>query len=158
VPDIKKNRLIVSGILLKGTPWERFNKKVSNPSPEGTSGDSADEATPPGAGVAVRRFERSQVMEYAFAIYNAQLDAAGKPNVQTQVRLFRNGQQIFSGEVKPVDAANQPDLRRLASGGAMQLGAEMEPGEYVLQIIVTDSLAKEKYRVATQWIDFEIVK
>jgi hypothetical protein len=158
VPDIKKNRLIVSGILLKGTPWERFNKKVSNPTPEGTSGDSADEATPPGAGVAVRRFERSQVMEYAFAIYNAQLDAAGKPNVQTQVRLFRNGQQIFSGEVKPVDAANQPDLKRLASGGAMQLGAEMEPGEYVLQIIVTDSLAKEKYRFASQWIDFEIVK
>jgi hypothetical protein len=34
----------------------------------------------------------------------------------------------------------------------------MVPGEYVLQLIVTDALAKEKRRVATQWIDFEIVK
>ena len=34
----------------------------------------------------------------------------------------------------------------------------MQPGEYVLQIVVTDLLAKDKYRVATQWMDFEIVK
>ena len=32
------------------------------------------------------------------------------------------------------------------------------PGEYVLQVIVTDQLAPEKRRTATQWIDFEIVK
>lgn len=156
VPDVKKNRLLVSGILLKGVTLESFNKK-KNTSP-GVASDDAQEATPPGAGVAVRRFERGQVMEYGFAIYNAYLDAGGKPNLQTQVRLFRNGQQIFSGEVKPLDAADQPDLKRLAAGGAMQLGMEMEPGEYVFQVIVTDPLAKEKYRTATQWIDFEIVK
>jgi hypothetical protein len=34
----------------------------------------------------------------------------------------------------------------------------MQPGEYVLQIVVTDLLAKDKDRVATQWMDFEIVK
>ncbi|HET6668640.1 MAG TPA: VWA domain-containing protein [Pyrinomonadaceae bacterium] len=158
VPNVKKNRLVVSGILLKGSTLESFNKKVSNPSQEAASGESAEETTPPGAGVALRRFERGMVMEYGFAIYNAQLDAGGKPQVQTQVRLFRNGQQIFSGEVKPLDTTNQPDLKRLAAGGAMQLGAEMQPGEYVLQVIVTDPLAKEKHRVATQWIDFEIVK
>jgi hypothetical protein len=34
----------------------------------------------------------------------------------------------------------------------------MGPGEYVLQIVVTDLLAKEKSRVVTQWMDFEIVQ
>lgn len=34
----------------------------------------------------------------------------------------------------------------------------MEPGDYVLQIIITDKQAKDKYRSATQWMDFEIVK
>jgi len=34
----------------------------------------------------------------------------------------------------------------------------MEPGGYQLQVVATDPLAKEKHRVATQWIDFEIVK
>ncbi len=157
VPDIKKNRLLVSGILLKGITQESFNRKIAKASSGVASNDSTEEATPPGAGVGVRRFERGQVMEYGFAIYNAHLDAGGKPNLQTQVRLFRNGQQIFSGEVKPFDATNQPDLKRLTAGGAMQLGTEMEPGEYVFQVIVTDPLAKEKYRTATQWIDFEII-
>ena len=156
VPDIKKNRLVVSGILVRGTTLEMFNQKLSNPS-SGSSDEAEEERAPPGSGVAVRRFERGQVLEYGFAIYNAQLDASGKPNVQTQVRVFRNGQQVFSGEVTPLDATNQPDLKRLAAGGAMQLGTEMEPGEYVLQIIATDPLAKEKHRVATQWIDFEII-
>jgi hypothetical protein len=34
----------------------------------------------------------------------------------------------------------------------------MAAGDYVLQIIVTDSADKQKPRVASQWIDFEIVK
>jgi hypothetical protein len=42
--------------------------------------------------------------------------------------------------------------------GGVRLGNELIPGEYVLQITVTDPLADEKHRVATQWIDFEIVK
>jgi hypothetical protein len=63
--------------------------------------------------------------------------------VPTQVRVFRNGQQIFSGEVTSLDATNQPDPKRLAAGGAMQLATEMEPGEYVLQIIATDLLARK---------------
>jgi hypothetical protein len=49
-------------------------------------------------------------------------------------------------------------LKRLPLAGAIQLGTSMAPGEYVLQIIVTDPLAKEKYRVTSQWIDFEVVK
>jgi hypothetical protein len=32
----------------------------------------------------------------------------------------------------------------------------MTPGDYVLQIIVTDMLSKDKYRMATQWMDFQI--
>jgi hypothetical protein len=42
--------------------------------------------------------------------------------------------------------------------GALKLGADLIPGEYVLQITATDPLADAKHRVATQWIDFEIVK
>ncbi|MEK6286421.1 MAG: hypothetical protein AABO57_11820 [Acidobacteriota bacterium] len=39
-----------------------------------------------------------------------------------------------------------------------RLGDDLAPGDYILQIIVTDKRAKEKYRWATQWMDFEIVK
>jgi hypothetical protein len=33
----------------------------------------------------------------------------------------------------------------------------MPPGDYVLQIVVADALAKEKYRMTTQWVDFEVM-
>ena len=78
--------------------------------------------------------------------------------MQTQMRLYREGQEIFTGRVQPFDATSQADLKRLQTGGAIQLGTNLPPGEYVLQIVVTDPLAKEKYRTAAQWIDFEIVK
>ncbi len=92
-------------------------------------------------------------------IYNAQVDKTTRqPQLQSQVRLFRNGKQLFTGNPIPVDPSNQADLKRLGVGGALQLGTQMEPGEYVFQVVVTDLLAKEKNRVATQWIDFEIVK
>ncbi len=38
----------------------------------------------------------------------------------------------------------------------MSLGSEMQTGEYVLQIVVTDNLAKEKRRIAAQFVQFEI--
>jgi hypothetical protein len=98
-------------------------------------------------------------LRYGYLIYNAQLDkAARQPQLQTQIRLFREGQGIFTGKSQPYDANGQTDLKRLTAGGALQLGTDMEPGEYILQVIVTDALAKDKYRVATQWIDFEILK
>jgi hypothetical protein len=36
----------------------------------------------------------------------------------------------------------------------MQLGTEFSPGQYVLQVIVTDTLAKQKQQIASQWDRF----
>ncbi|MBA3255412.1 MAG: VWA domain-containing protein [Pyrinomonadaceae bacterium] len=159
VPDIKKNRLIISGILVRGLSQEAYKKGESGQVNEEMSSEDPTGEADPTAGAAVRQFSRGQVMEYAFFIYNSQLDkASGKPNLKSQLRLFRNGEQIFAGNELPVNLQNQPDLKRLGAAGALQLGTNMLPGEYVLQIVVTDLLAKEKRRVASQWIDFEIMK
>ena len=56
----------------------------------------------------------------------------------------------------PFDPSQQTDLKRLTAGGAIQLGADMAPSEYVLQITVNDLLADQKHRTAAQWMDFEI--
>jgi hypothetical protein len=98
-------------------------------------------------------------LNYGFAIYNATTDrATAKPQLDAQVRLLRDGQVIYTGKQVPVKLGAVPDWRQIIAGGRLQLGKEIEPGEYVLQVIITDRLAKEKYRSATQWIDFEIVK
>jgi len=159
VPDIKKNRLVVSGIVVRGTSPEALKRTASKPANQQDNSDDSAEEFDPVASTAVRQFGRGFVVEYGFAIYNAQLEkATEKPKLQTQARLFRNGQKVFTGKEISLDPGNQPDLKRLLVSGALQLGREMIPGDYVLQIIVTDLLAKEKRRIATQWIDFEITK
>ena len=81
-----------------------------------------------------------------------------RPQLRTQVRLFRDGQAVFTGPLLNYDVGKQTDMKRLQAGGRLALGTALTPGEYVLQVVVTDSLAKGKYRTATQWIDFEMVK
>jgi hypothetical protein len=112
----------------------------------------------PNSSPAVRQFKTGMALLYGMAIYNAQIDrATGKPNLKIQVRVFKNGQQLFAGKELPFDSSNQKDLKRLDAGGGVSLGASMSPGEYVLQIIVTD-MAKNKPQIASQWMDFEITQ
>lgn len=168
VPDIGKNRLTLSGLILSGVD----PRHASNSSPEiagtngsssmpglgSTAGDTSSQVDPQ-SGPAVRRFRQDMMLHYSFLAYNAQLDKlALLPQLQAQVRLFRDGQPVFTGRVQLIDFRSQADLKRLATGGSLRLGTDMKPGEYVLQVTVTDTLAKPKHRSATQWIDFEIVK
>ena len=98
-------------------------------------------------------------LSYAFVIYNATIDrVTTKPQLEAQVRLLRDGQAVYTGKQVPVKLGSVTEWRQIVAGGRLQLGKEIEPGEYVLQVIVTDRLAKEKYSSATQWIDFEVVK
>ena len=158
VPDIKKNRLAVSGILMRGMPMDQYLKTAGLGSPKQGTDDSAEDGDPH-SNAAVRQFRNGLALIYAFTVYNAQLDkATGKPQIKTQVRVFRNGQEVFTGKELSFDMRDQPDLKRLVGGGAIQLGDAMIPGEYVFQVVVTDLLASEKRRVVTQWTDFEIVK
>ena len=152
VPDLGKNRLALSGLIINGFDPEKLKKSVE-------AGNTAVGKIPaePQTGPGVRRLRRGLVMEFGYIIYNAQLDkATQRPQLQTQIRLFRDGRQVFTGNVLPFDPGTQADFKRLNAGGRLQLGTDMQPGDYVLQIIVTDLLAKEKQRIATQWIDFEI--
>ena len=48
-------------------------------------------------------------------------------------------------------------MQRLKATGAVSIGSQMLPGDYILQIVVTDPLAKKNQRVATQFVQFEIV-
>ncbi|HEX8686253.1 MAG TPA: hypothetical protein VF654_07110, partial [Pyrinomonadaceae bacterium] len=149
VPDLKKGRLAVSGIVLKAQAG----------SPAGLAPGGGDAEPDPQGGTAVRRFRRGASVEYGFRLYNAKVERAdGRARLQTQVRLFRDGKPVFTGQVMPFEGQPQNAEGDIGAGGQLRLGPELAPGEYVLQLVVTDTLAKEKERVAAQWIDFEIVE
>ena len=75
-----------------------------------------------------------------------------------QLRMFRDAQQIYAGAVAPLLLKPQPDWQRINVAGSLRLAANVQPGEYMIQLMITDTLAKEKYGAATQWADFEIIK
>jgi hypothetical protein len=152
-PDIKKKRLALSGLIVRGQSPARPGGALASAAGEGREEGNAQ------ASAAVREFKPGAIIEYAFFIFNPKLDKASpRPQVITQVKLFRDGKEIFSGKEIQYDSSGQLDPQRLRSGGAIQLSNRMEPGDYVIQVIVTDTLADKKHRIATQWMDFQIVK
>lgn len=185
VPNLEKNRLALSGIVVRNSSAadadaatiKRNNSAAPAPTPAAAPSTTA---APPNAQTtsaassaannstntaealvvpAVRRFHTNMLFDYGYAIYNAQLDrATHRPQLQRQVRIFREGQLAFASDPLPVNIADQTDMKRLNVAGRLQLGSALTPGEYILQVIVTDLLAKDKYRTATQYIDFEVVK
>ena len=162
VPDVKKNRLLVSGILVTATDATMKKASAETGGAAAAQNSDPDEEAPKTSSsrsAATRQFKRGQSLQYSFVIYNARLDkTTSQPQLRIQLRLFLDGKPFYTGPETPFDPGNQPDLKRLAVGGAIQLNSQIPAGEYVFQVTVTDPLADEKHQVATQWMDFEIVK
>lgn len=161
VPDLRKGPLSLSGVVLAGVDPARG--VAANAAEQLTGGEGVGAgASDPGLSPAVRRLRHGVLLDYGYAVYNAKLDkATGQPRLTTQVRLFKDGQLVFAGGVTPLDVTGQKDMKRLGAGGRLQVGTELAPGDYVLQVVVTDEVAKGKKQdgrgTATQWVDFEVV-
>lgn len=134
IPDLDKKNLAVSGIVL-GTAAADLREAMANPG--------------------ARRFQQNSDLHFAYMIYNASQFV----NPVMQTRLFRDGKNIYKGAEVAIQTANQPDPNRLFVTGGIQLSADLEPGSYYLQVVITDKNAKNNKAVpVVQWIDFEIVK
>jgi hypothetical protein len=149
VPDLKKKRLTVSSIVIENLSAEQWQK---------FSGTNAGRIlSNPLADTAIRRVRGNSVLRYGLEIYNAKLDQSNKPHLNTRIRVFRDGKLILDGQQKPFDLLGQSDLLRLKTAGALAIGDKLSPGDYVLQVIVIDELAKTKQQIATQFVQFEVV-
>ena len=150
VPNLKKGRLTASSIVLESLTekeWER----LSDPNGGFVRGD-------PMSATALRRLKLNSVLRYGFEVYNAKLDGAKHPSITTKIRVFFFFFLVLDGKEHQLNPVGQTDMQRLKSSGALALGGKMLPGDYILQIIVTDSLAGAKQRIATQFVQFEVVE
>lgn len=64
--------------------------------------------------------------------------------IQTQVRLYREGELVYEGNLQELNADGQTDLKRIETNNAVMLGKDLVPGDYVLQVVAVDAFAKEK--------------
>lgn len=152
VPDLGKSNLALSGIYLSGSVPAPQGDAAANPTQK-------RETKSVMSGPAVRQLRAGMFLSYSYTIYNAALDDSKKPQLQTQMRLFRDGKDVFTGQPLTFNPGKQTDMKKLDAGGRLIVGTALTPGQYVLQVTVTDALAKNKrYGTSSQWIDFEIVK
>ena len=149
VPNLKKNKLTVSSIVLENLTAEQW-KSISNTNLPRMSPD-------PLADTALRRVKSNSVLRYGFEIYNAKLNPAKQPQLNTRIRVFREGKLILDGKQTPFDLSGQTDMHHLKIAGAVAIGEKLLPGDYILQVIVTDELANAKQQIATQFVQFEVV-
>jgi VWFA-related protein len=163
VPDIGKNRLTLSGLVVSGydPPTARKATPAGTASltaqPAASNTEGLVEAIDPSSTPAVRMLKRGTYLDYGFLIYNAGLDPkTKKPQLESQVILLKDGKQVFVTKVSPLNVGEEPDWKHIPAAGRLRLGDDLAPGEYMLQVIVTDKLAKEQSRWATQWMDFEV--
>jgi VWFA-related protein len=148
VPDVNKGRLQLSSLVVRG------DLAVRSADPNQSEG-KVDEPDPKASPV-LRTFKPGKALTYAYQVLNAHA-TSGKTQLESRTRVFRDGKQLYEGKPLPVTApGEQKDPKNLIAAGRLQLGGKMAPGDYVLQVIVTDKLAPEKKQVASQWTDFVI--
>ena len=155
VPNVNKGSLVVSAMALGGNDLLSDLNRIQS---EQSSDSGADEKIRTEAGPAVRRLRPGDELNYAFVVYNAKVDKAAGPRLLMQVTLLCDGKPVYVGEAAPLSLKAQPEWKRINIAGSLKLTANAIPGEYIVHILLTDTLAKGKHRTATQWTDFEIVK
>jgi hypothetical protein len=148
VPDLSKNRLAISGLVLSaqsgdpGAASQSANRAEAN-----------DDAQPTPY---VRRFSRNGTIVYGAAIYNAALGPkTRKPQLTLQIEFYRDGKVIHRMQPRQIDAGEGFDPKRVNCNGRLRL-TDFPTGDYLMRLVVFDSLAKPKYSRAEQWMDFSV--
>lgn len=143
VPNIKK-KLALSNIILDNfttAEWQKIR----------TGGSRDEDERSALLDTTLRQYKRGTILYYNFVIYNP------KPNnrLESQMRLINDGKIAYEENPSPVTIEGETDLLRLQKAGAITLGKNLEPGSYILQMIVTDKANPKKF--TTQYVEFEIV-
>jgi VWFA-related protein len=135
VPDLKNKKMAVSGIVL------------------GENGADQTIANP-----GSRRFLPNSELYFAYFLYNAANETGKLRNLVMNAMLFRDGKNVYSGPELVIAASDPTNLKRVFVNGVIKLGPELEPGNYYLQVTVTDKDANKKAAPVVQWVDFFIEK
>jgi len=133
VPDLKKARFVLTGVVLQD------------------GGGPARRAAFVGIAPAKRQFRPGAEVEYLAALQKGRSQET-LADLATQIRIVRDGKDVYLAPAKVVEIPGSGP----AVFGVLRLSKEMVPGEYFLQVVATDGNGG-KNGIASQWTDFEIV-
>ncbi len=148
IPNLKKKRLTLSSIALERAASQarrQGNTGITDPVTDSSRSDSS-----------LRRFAKGAGLTYGLVVYNSKLDKANAPDLVSKIRLIHEGAPVFEGEFSPVAMEPGTDPQAVVLMGALTLGKNIPAGDYILQVIVSDRKANNKYATAVQSTRFEV--
>jgi hypothetical protein len=130
IPDLALRRLTLSSLLL-GVQSVELKEAKGGPAAAPQVQFNVD-----------HRFARDSRIGYMTFVYNAARGQEGKslPSLSIQARILQMGQPVRTTPVRIVTVAPD-DLARIFCGGELQLNS-IAPGQYILEVTVTDEIAK----------------
>jgi len=134
VPEARTSRLSVAGLIMQAT-----TESI-------------------GGGPVVRRFASGDTLEYSYLVYGAREDRNKSADLTNEIRLFRGTDEVLIGSAPAAVVTKAEGNEAIVVGGTFKLANSLPPGDYFLQVIVTDQLAPRDRQTSSQWIDFEIVR
>jgi len=151
VPNLKKEGITLSGIVLENIPRGGPSTNVSTKAADLPALQDSRFAT------ASRTFSRGTVLRFGVEILNVKANAGMQSDLRVQTRVFHDRQLVFQSKETSLDTAAATGTGSLLHNDAIQLGENLLPGDYVLQILVTDNASKKK-SVAAQYVQFEVLQ
>lgn len=152
-PNLDKQKLVISSLAVEDLPfstWQNITQgKVGN-----KPGQIQVQSTLLYDTV-LKKFPAGTVLRYGYEVYNAKADGASPPDIETEAKILQNDRVVIAGKPVKFDASTQPDRTHLRISSAIMLNDALQPGDYVLQIVVTDKKSKQ---ISNQLFPFEIVK
>ncbi len=139
VPDLSKNKLAMSGLVL------------TIPTDKAASTAFDLRSTP-----YIRSFPNVGLVQYGAAIYNAATDKkTGQPQLTVQAEIYREGKLFRKLPARPIEFPAKASAKRFDMLGQLEL-RNFPDGDYLLRVVVADALAKKKNSQVEQWMDFTV--
>jgi VWFA-related protein len=113
---------------------------------------AADNANDPVRGI----YHPGEDFEYEAIVYNANFAQGKKPNLESQVILYRDGVELSRSGFEAVNLEAANDLNKIQIRKRLELDKSAQPGNYVLQLLVKDKQPKMYPNLAAQILEFEI--
>jgi len=131
IPDVSKGKLAMSSVFLIAVDSQPAKK-----------------LTPL---TAQRHLTQKQELRYVAMIYNPKL-RDGKPQLRSQMIISQGNKVLFKEPEQPVDSNGTAPVTKM---GQLVL-AKVQPGRYVLTLVITDPLADKKNQMVAHSIDFNV--
>jgi hypothetical protein len=157
IPDLKNKRLSLSSIFILNHGTDVSGLGPANGMQSRYKSDSVLAQQERRKSPAIRSYLPGEGFDYMVVVYNAKRKNKRAPELETQFVLFRDDEEFARGDINPVSLQGVDGLFGIPVSRRLLFDETMDPGKYVLQLMVTDKKAKKKHSVATQAMDFEIL-